>query len=110
VVASASFVHHTSTNGGLTRGRGAILSPDLNAFAERFVLSVKSECLWRILLFDEQALWRAVMEYARHYHGGRNHQALGNAIPFPEELASDGEIGCRERLGGVLKYYYRKSA
>lgn len=85
-------------------------SPDLNAFAERFVLSAKSECLWKLLVFDEQALWRAVMEYARHYHGERNHQALGNTIPFPEGIASDGEIDCRERLGGVLKYYYRKGA
>ena len=85
-------------------------SPNLNAFAERFVLSVKSECLWKLLVFDEQALWQTVMEYAAHYHCERNHQGLRNTIPFPEEARATGEIECRERLGGVLKYYCRKSA
>lgn len=83
---------------------------NLNAFAERFVLSVKSECLWKLFVFDEQALWWAVTEYARHYHGERNHQGLGNEIPFPEETGATGQINCSERLGGVLKYYHRKAA
>ena len=85
-------------------------SPNLNAFAERFVLSVKSECLWKLLVFDEQALWRTAMEYAAHYHGERNHQGLRNEIPFPEETGITREIDCRERLGGVLKYYHRTAA
>ena len=101
---------HIIESSGIELMRLPPRSPDLNAFAERFVLSVKSECLWRLLVFDEQALWRVVMEYAGHYHGERNHQALGNVIPFPDELPDAGEIDCRERLGGVLKYYCRKGA
>ena len=52
-------------------------SPNLNAYIERFVLSIKSECLDRMIFFGEQSLWRAVTEFVRHYHGERNHQGLG---------------------------------
>ena len=53
-------------------------SPDLNATAERFVLSIKSECLWKIIPLWEGHLRRAVAEFVEHYHVERNHQELEN--------------------------------
>jgi len=88
-------------------------SPNLNAFAERWVRSVKSECLSRLIFFGEDALRSALDDYAEHYHGERNHQGKDNTILFPaadQKLGErDGIIECRERLGGLLKYYYRKT-
>ena len=55
-------------------------SPNLNAYVERFVLSIKSECLERMIFFSEQSLRRAVTKFIHHYHGERNHQGLGNAL------------------------------
>lgn len=54
----------------------------------------------------------AVLQYLDHYHGERNHQGLGNAIAIPGEHVGkpDGEIQCRQRLGGLLNYYYREAA
>ncbi len=87
-------------------------SPDLNAYAERFVLSVKSECLAKIIPLGERHLRTAVKEYTEHYHLERNHQGLGNELI--EKLTGrpnmDAPIECRERLGGILKYYHRRAA
>jgi putative transposase len=89
-------------------------SPNLNAFAERWVRSVKEECLSKLLLFGEASLRRALTQFQKHYHGERNHQGKGNVLLFPhgEELPkSRGPlIECRERLGGLLKYYHRPAA
>ena len=87
-------------------------SPNLNAHLERFHLSIKSECLGRIIFFGEKSLRRAVTNYLEHYHVERNHQGLGNEIiePGDEVGAVAGKIGCRERLGGLLNYYYRDAA
>jgi transposase InsO family protein len=87
-------------------------SPDLNAQIERFHLSIKSECLERMILFGEKSLRRAVDAYLDHYHEERNHQGLDNLIIKPgDEVGRDeGEIQCRERLGGLLRYYYRGAA
>jgi len=86
-------------------------SPNLNAIAERFVRPVKSECLSKLLLFGEDALRRALSEYVEHYHTERNHQGKGNQILFPgSQPSSDGPIACKQRLAGVLKFYYRKAA
>ena len=86
-------------------------SPNLNAFAERWVRSIRSECLRRLIPFGERSLWNAVEEYLRHYHAERNHQGLANRIiaPSPEDRvgAAIGPIRCRERLGGLLKFYHR---
>ncbi len=83
----------------------------LNPHAERFVLSVKSECLARMIFFSEGQLRRAVTSYVGHYHGERNHQGLGNRVIEGTSVANeDGEVLCNERLGGLLKYYYRKAA
>ena len=84
-------------------------SPDLNAYAERFVLSIRSECLDQIIPLGERHLQKAVREYTEHYHVERNHQGRGNElIETPcEEPNMDGAVECQERLGGVLKYYRR---
>ena len=87
-------------------------SPNLNAYIERSVLSIKSECLNRMILFGEQSLRRAVAEFIHHYHGERNHRGLENAlIESDEHVGSlDGNVRCRKRLGGMLNYYYREAA
>ena len=84
-------------------------SPDLNAYAERFVLSIRSECLDQIIPLGERHLRKAVREYTEHYHVERNHQGRGNELlETPrEEPNMDGAVECQERLGGVLKYYRR---
>ncbi|MFN0059388.1 MAG: integrase core domain-containing protein [Planctomycetota bacterium] len=85
-------------------------SPNLNAFAERFVLSIKSECLDRLILFGERSLRRACSEYLRHYHAERNHQGLDNNLIDSGATVGEGEVNCAERLGGLLKYYHRAAA
>jgi putative transposase len=87
-------------------------SPNLNAYAERWVRSVKEECLSKVVLFGERSLRRAVSEYVEHYHAERNHQGKGNVLLFPRDRASDHErpVQCRERLGGLLRYYHREAA
>ena len=87
-------------------------SPNLNAYAERFVRSIKSECLAQIIPLGERHLRTAVKEYTEHYHLERNHQGLDNElIEKPsDDLDVNGAVECRERLGGVLKYYDRRAA
>ena len=87
-------------------------SPNLNAYAERFVRSIKSECLAKIIPLGERHLRKAVAEYTEHYHTERNHQGLGNQLILK---GRDGprvscDVECRERLGGLLHYYYRRAA
>ena len=89
-------------------------SPNLNAFAERWVRSVKEECLSRLILFGESALRKAVTNFAQHYLAERNHQGKENVLLFPaaeQRVGSgDGKIRCKERLGGLLKYYHTEAA
>lgn len=87
-------------------------SPNLNAYAERFMRSLKEECLDRMIFFGEAALRHAVRDFLEHYHRERNHQGLGNRLidPQPETAHVAGEIECRQRLGGMLRYYYRSAA
>ena len=87
-------------------------SPNLNAQIERFMLSIKSECLNRMIFFGEHSLRNAVGQWLLHYHLERNHQGLDNQLiePGPEAGAASGEINCRQRLGGLLSYYYRRAA
>jgi transposase InsO family protein len=89
-----------------------VRSPNLNAYAERFVSSIKSECLAQIIPLGEHHLRKAVREYTQHYHVERNHQGLNNElIEKPsDEPNVDGAVECQERLGGILKYYYRRAA
>jgi putative transposase len=88
-------------------------SPNLDAYAERWVRSVKEECLSRLILFGEASLWHALHEYMEHYHHERNHQGKGNVLLFPPSRVDErrpGPIHCRERLGGLLKYYECEAA
>ena len=87
-------------------------SPNLNAHLERFHLSIKSECLSRMIFFGEKSLRLAVNSFLLHYHAERNHQGLSNNLidPLGTIGGREGEIECRERLGGMLNYYYRKAA
>ena len=84
-------------------------SPNLNAHAERWVRSIKEECLSKLILFGENSLRRVVSEFLEHYHLERNHQGKNNLLLFPDsalhERRSQDAIRCRERLGGLLKYY-----
>ncbi|GAB4158223.1 MAG: hypothetical protein Tsb009_35370 [Planctomycetaceae bacterium] len=87
-------------------------SPNLNAYIERFMRSLKSEALDRMVFFSEKSVRRAVREYLAHYHNERNHQGLANGLIDPEEEvgAVAGKITCRKRLGGMLRYYHREAA
>ena len=87
-------------------------SPNLNAYAERWVRSVKEECLFKVVLFGERSLRRAVCEYVEHYHAERNHQGKGNILLFPRCANTHHEkpVQCRERLGGLLRYYHQEAA
>jgi transposase InsO family protein len=88
-------------------------SPDLNAYAERWVRSVKEEALSRLILFGERSLRHALTQYNAHYHTERPHQGLGNVVLLPAASPSqrwNGPVRCQERLGGLLKYYDREAA
>ena len=89
-----------------------VRSPNLNAYAERFVRSIKESCLDRMILFGEPSLRRATREFLAHYHRERNHQGIDNQLIFPDKSAakSSAPIECRQRLGGMLKYYHRQAA
>ena len=84
-------------------------SPNLNAHLERFFGSLKSECLYKLILFGENATRRAVRSYIAHYHTERNHQGLANELIVPMDRPPDmeAEIETTERLGGLLRSYRR---
>ena len=84
-------------------------SPNLTPHIERFMRSLKSEALDRMIFFGEKSLLRATTSYLIHYHEERNHQGLGNKIIHPgnEIGSSHGEVQCREHLGGLLRHYHR---
>jgi transposase InsO family protein len=86
-------------------------SPNLNAFAERWVRSIKSECLSKLILFGEGSLRRAATHFIAHYHLERPHQGKGNQLLFPAPTPNSprcpGRVNCHERLGGLLKFYDR---
>ena len=104
---------HIIDTAGVQRVPLSPRSPNLNAYAERWVRSVKEECLARMILFGEAALCRALHEYVEHYHHERNHQGKGNVLLCPavsQDPERAGSMRCRERLGGLLKYYEREAA
>jgi predicted GH43/DUF377 family glycosyl hydrolase len=79
-------------------------SPNLNAYAERWVRSVKEECLSKVIL--------SASDYVEHFHVERNHQGKGNVLLFPRDTDRhrEGPVRCRERLGGLLRYYRQEAA
>lgn len=93
-------------------------SPNLNAFAERWVRTVKRECLRQVHVLGMGGLGRVLAEYVAHYHAERPHQGLGNrpvetaANPPAQKIISAevGEIACRTSCGGVVRHYYRAAA
>jgi putative transposase len=87
-------------------------SPNLNAYAERFVRTIKESCLDRMILFGEAGLRKTIQEFIQHYHRERNHQGLGNRLIHerPTYFPTNGPVQCRERLGGMLKFYYSRAA
>jgi putative transposase len=97
---------------GVKPVRCPVRAPNCNAFAERFVRSIKDECLDHMILIGEASLRRALGAYVAHYHAERNHQGVGNRLlePLASVRLTDEPIQCRERLGGMLNYYYREAA
>jgi transposase InsO family protein len=85
-----------------------VRAPNANAYAKRFVRSIREECLDRLILFGERRLVLTLAEFVAHYHSERNHQGLGNELITPA-AAVDGasRVRCRDRLGGLLRYYHR---
>ena len=105
-------VRDTLEAAGVTPVRLPARSPNLNAFAERFVPTIKESCVERFILIGERSLRRAVTAFVAHYHHERNHQGVGNRLIVPPATAArpHDPIHCRHRLGGMLKYYCRAAA
>ena len=87
-------------------------SPNLNAYAERFVRSIKEECLNRVIPLGQASLRHAIREFMEHYHTERNHQGIGNRLIRPTNAAkrADHRVRRRKRLGGMLSYYHCEAA
>jgi transposase InsO family protein len=87
-------------------------SPNLNAYCERFVRSIKEEALQQMLLLGQESLHVVLSQYLVHYHQERNHQGLGNRLiaTEPNRGRQRGPVRRRQRLGGLLSYYYREAA
>ena len=83
-------------------------SPNLNAYAERFVRSIKEECLDRMILMGQGSLRQAIAEFMAHYHMERNHQGLENRLiqATGTPARRGGQIRRRQRIGGMLSFYY----
>jgi transposase InsO family protein len=87
-------------------------APNCNAFAERFVRSIKSECLSRMMLIGPGTLRHALAEFVAHCNAERNHQGIGNRLIEPATTveAAAGRVARRSRLGGLLNYCHRLAA
>ena len=103
---TARFRRHLE-DAGVEVVRTPYRAPNCNAYAERFVRSIKDECLDRMILFGEPALVRALREFVAHYHAERNHQGIDNELIERSPPSSQGSVVCRERLGGLLQFYER---
>ena len=82
-----------------------------HAYAERFVRSIKFECLNRMIFIGQASLRRAIAEYVDHYHGERNHQGLDNGLirAVPNSAQGVGRVRRKQRLGGMLNFYCREA-
>jgi putative transposase len=101
---------------GILVKRVSPYAPNLNAFAERWVQSIKKECLDHFIVFGEAHLHHLVDEYVSYYNSQRPHQALGNNTldapdpPLPSIPIKSTQVACQQRLGGLLRHYYRRAA
>ena len=82
----------------------------MNAYAERFIRSIKSECLVQMIFLGQNPLDRAINEFVEHYHDERSHQGIGNRLVSGAEARGVGSVEVSQRLGGLLNYYHRKAA
>ena len=102
--------HHCVGSSGTACAAGAQREPEclFGALGE----SVKEECLSKLLLIGERSLRLALSEYVAHYHAERNHQGKDNVLLFPRDTPTrrGGPVQCRERLGGLLRYYHQEAA
>ena len=105
-------VRDTLPPADVTPMRRPARSPNLNAYTERFVRTIKDSCLERMVLIGEGSRGRAVREFVAHDHHERNHQGLDNRLILPLSTAPPprGRVPCRQRLGGMLHYDYRSAA
>ena len=98
-------------SGGIQPIRLPPKSPNLNAYAERFVRSIKDECFNRVVPLGEGHLRLLVREYIEHYHRERNHQGLDNRLlQRAPPRRPDSDVQRRKRLGGLLNFYHREAA
>ena len=101
-------VRRLLTDAGIRVVQTPLQAPNANAYAERFVRSIKQECLDRMIPLGERHLRRAIAEFVAHYHEEGNHQGLGNElIDRASPMRGAHGVRRRERLGGLLNYYYR---
>ncbi len=100
------------TSEDVTIIRTPVRAPNANAFAERWIRSVREECLDKLLIVGERHLHRVLATYESYYNQDRPHQGLDQncPVPFQRSTASDGPIERRDILGGVLHDYYRRAA
>ena len=105
---------HILNNSGIKTIMLPFQSPNLNAYAERWVRTIKEECLSKMIIIGEPMLRRVLNEYVEYYNHQRNHQGIGNVIPLPDPRLArgspNGAIAKSSRLGGMLNFYYRKAA
>ena len=119
----AKSVDRDLRNAGVEVRKTAFRAPNTNAFVERFIQSIEQECLDHFLIVGEQHFNHLVASWLEHYQTERPHQAKENEllVPFrrPKKRCRDlpsvdvprvRDVQCRERLGGLLKHYYRKAA
>ena len=107
----SAAVERLLATAGVRVVRTPFLAPNCNAHAERFVRSIREECLNRVIPLGERHLRRTLTDFVAHYHGERNHQGLGNElIDRPPRQRASGPVRRRERVGGLLSYYYRAAA
>jgi hypothetical protein len=103
----SAAVRQRLADGGVRVVQTPYQAPNANAYAERFVRSLKEECLDRIIPFGEGHLRRAVTEFVAHYHRERNHQGLENGLIDGTAGPDAGRVRRQSRLGGLLNFYTR---
>jgi putative transposase len=95
---------------GMEIVRAPFRAPKANAIAERWVRSVRHECLDHLLILNQRHPTRVLKEYTDYYNVSRPHQGLGQQTPIPMSRSPQGVIRCRDVLGGILHHYYRDAA